>query len=283
MIAQNKLTVPGIIAKVFKWFFLIFFLMFMVLPLVWLIISAFKTNQEFNLKSPFSLPEVWQFVNFKNALTISNLPRMFLHSIIVAIATTALNLVVAAMSAFALSREKFRGNNLILTFLLSGVLIPIIALMVPIMKINNFLKLYDTLGALILTYTAINLPVSIFLIHGFMSTIPRELEESATIDGCTFLQRFTKIIFPLTKPGLVTAGTLVFIYCWNEFTYAMILTISEKARTIQLGIKYFQTEFFVDYTGMLAAIVITMLPTIIVYTFMHDRIISGMTAGAVKG
>ncbi len=283
MNTTKKLGPVDILAKFFKWFFLIFFLLFMILPLVWILISSFKTNLEFNIKSPFALPEVWQFSNYRNAFSISNLPRMFLHSIIVAIVTTALNLVVAAMSAFALSREKFRGNNLILTFLLSGVLIPIIALMVPIMKINNFLHLYDTLGALILTYTAINLPTSIFLVHGFMSTIPKELEESATIDGCSFLQRFTKIIFPLTKPGLVTAGTLVFIYCWNEFTYAMILTISEKARTIQLGIKYFQTEFSIDYTGMLAAIVITMLPTIIVYTFMHDKIISGMTAGAVKG
>ncbi|MBQ2049500.1 MAG: carbohydrate ABC transporter permease [Spirochaetales bacterium] len=283
MTANTKLGPVDIIAKIFKWFFLILFLLFMILPLVWILISSFKTNQEFNLKSPFSLPAVWQFSNYANALSVSNLPRMFLHSIIVAIVTTALNLVVASMSAFALSREKFRGNNLILTFLLSGVLIPIIALMVPIMKINNFLHLYDTLGALILTYTAINLPTSIFLVHGFMSTIPKELEESATIDGCSFLQRFTKIIFPLTKPGLMTAGTLVFIYCWNEFTYAMILTISEKARTIQLGIKYFQTEFSIDYTGMLAAIVITMIPTIVVYTFMHDKIISGMTAGAVKG
>ncbi len=280
---KSKLTVTDIVAKFFKWFFLIFFVLFMVLPLIWILISSFKTNQEFNLNSPFSFPEVWQFVNYRNALSISNLPRMFLHSIIVAVATTAINLVVSAMAAFALSREKFKGNGLILTLLLSGVLIPIIALMVPIMKINNTLHLYDTLGALIITYTAINLPTSIFLVHGFMTTIPKELEESATIDGCNFLQRFTRIIFPLTKPGLATAGTLVFIYCWNEFTYAMILTISEKARTIQLGIKYFQTEFSVDYTGMLAAIVITMVPTIIVYIFMHDKIISGMTAGAVKG
>ncbi len=280
---HSKLRPVDIIAKFFKWFFIIFFVLFMLLPLIWIIISSFKTNLEFEAYSALSLPKKWQFSNYLNALKLSNLPRMFVNSIIVAIFTTVINLVVSAMAAFALSRENFKGNGLILGLLLSGVLIPIIALMVPILKINTFLHLNDTLGALILTYSAINLPISIFLVHGFMSALPKELEESAVIDGCSFPQRFTRIIFPLTKPGLVTAGTLVFIYCWNEFTYAMILTVTEKARTIQLGIKYFQTQFVVDYTSMLAAIVITMIPMIVVYIFMHDKIISGMTAGAVKG
>ena len=116
-----------------------------------------------------------------------------------------------------------------------------------------------------------------------MSTIPKELEEAAVIDGCTFSQRFTKVVFPLSQAGLATAGVLMFIYCWNEFTYAMLLTNSERARTLQLGIRYFKSQFVVDYTSMLAAIVITMIPTILVYIFMHDQIIGGMTNGAVKG
>lgn len=280
---NSKIRPIDVVAKIFKWFFIVFFLVFMLFPLVWIIISSFKSNLEFETQSPLNLPKVWHFDNYVKAVSISNLPKMFLNSVIVAVVTTALNLLVSSMAAFALSREKFRYRNAILTALLSGVLIPIIALMVPILKINTFLGITDTIWSLILTYTAINLPVSIFLIHGFMSTIPKELEESAVIDGCTFTQRFTRIVFPISKPGLVTAGTLVFIYCWNEFTYAMILTISETCRTIQLGIRYFQTQFVIDYTGMLAAIVITMIPTVFVYIFLHEKIISGMTAGAVKG
>ena len=279
----SKLRLVDILIKFCKWFFIIFFLLFMLLPLIWMVFSSFKSNLEFETQSPLALPEIWHFDNYVKAVSMSNLPRMFLNSIIVAVVTTGLNLLISSMAAFSLSREKFRGNNIILTALLSGVLIPIIALMVPILKVNTFLGLYDTIWALILTYTAINLPTSIFLIHGFMATIPKELEESAVIDGCTFFQRFTKIVFPLSKPGLVTAGTLIFIYCWNEFTYAMVLTISETCRTIQLGIRFFQTQFVIDYTGMLAAIVVTMIPTVIVYIFLHDKIISGMTAGAVKG
>lgn len=269
-------------ARTGKWIYLIFFLILTILPLIWLIISSFKTNYEFETQ-PFALPVVWQIQNYIKAFQMANLGRLFLNSVIVAICTTAFNTLVASMAAFAISRENFRFKNGLLTIILSGVLIPIIALMVPYFKIVSGLGLYDTLPGLIITYSAINIPISVFLIHGFMSTIPKELEEAAIIDGCSFTQRYTRIVLPLSIPGLVTSGTFVFIYCWNEFTYAMLLTSSEASRTLQLGIRFFRSQFVTDYTSMLAAIVITMVPTIFVYIFMHNRIISGMTSGAVKG
>ncbi len=278
----KKLTAVDYIAKIGKWFYILLFLFMTVIPIIWLIISSFKTNFEFETQ-PFSLPAVWQIQNYVNATQMAGLPRLFLNSVIVAVCTTAVNIFVSSMGAFAISREKFRFNELILNVLMAGVLIPIIALMVPYFKIVSTLHVYDSLLGLIITYAAINIPISVYLIHGFMGSIPIELEEAAVIDGCSFAQRFTKIIFPLTKPGLVTAGTFIFIYCWNEFTYAMLLTSSEASRTLQLGIRFFRSQFVTDYTSMLAAIVITMIPTILVYVFLHDRIISGMTSGAVKG
>lgn len=283
MTGKNKKKILiDIIAKIAKWAFIVFFVIMTVLPLVWLVITSFKSNLEYETQ-PLGLPKVWQFSNYTKALSISGLPRLFLNSVIVAVLTTALNLIVASMGGFALAREKFFGREAILSLLLAGVLIPIIAFMVPYFSIATKLKLYDSLLILIIVYSAINIPVSLFLIYGFMSDLPKELEEAAVIDGCSFFQRFSKVIFPLTKPGLVTAGTLVFIYCWNEFTYAMLLTSSVDARTLQLGIRFFKGQFVVDYTSMLAAIVLTMLPTVVVYIFLHDKIISGMTAGAVKG
>ncbi len=273
----------GFLGTFFKWFYLIFFLCITLLPLVWLFITSFKTNLEFETASAFSLPKSWQVVNYVKAISMSGLPRLFLNSIIVAVIATALNLIVSSMGAYAIAREKFKFNGLLLSVIMSGVLIPIIALMVPYFRLIKNLFLIDNLGGLILVYAAINLPISVYLIHGFMSTIPKELEEAAVIDGCSFPQRFTKVVFPLSQAGLATAGVLMFIYCWNEFTYAMLLTNSERARTLQLGIRYFKSQFVVDYTSMLAAIVITMLPTILVYVFMHDQIIGGMTNGAVKG
>jgi raffinose/stachyose/melibiose transport system permease protein len=279
---KTKLKFSDIIAKLFKWFFIIFFLIMTVAPIIWLIISSFKTNLEYQMK-PFSLPENWQYNNYIKAIGMASLPSLFMNSIIVAVGTTVINLLITSMASFVIAREKFKLNNTILAILLAGVMIPIIALMVPYYKISIGFHLYDTLKGLILTYTALNIPISIFLIHGFMQSLPKELEEAGVIDGCSFEQRFFKIVLPLTKPGLVTAGTLLFIFCWNEFTYAMLLTSSEASRTLQLGIRFFKSQFVVDYTSMLAAIVITMLPTIFVYIFLHDKIISGMTSGAVKG
>jgi raffinose/stachyose/melibiose transport system permease protein len=178
---------------------------------------------------------------------------------------------------------RFGLNGPILSVILAGVLIPIIALMVPYFQLVSRLGLYDRLIALILTYAAINLPVSVFLIHGFMAGIPRELEEAAVIDGCSFAQRFSRIIFPLSRLGVVTAGTFVFLYAWNEFIYALLLTSSVRARTLQLGIRFFRSQFVTDYTSMYAALVVSMVPSILVYVLFHEKIIRGLTSGALKG
>jgi raffinose/stachyose/melibiose transport system permease protein len=165
----------------------------------------------------------------------------------------------------------------------AGVLVPIVSFMVPYYALITALGIYDTLFALIITYAAINIPISTFLVSSFMTTIPRELEDSAAIDGGSFVQRFWKIIMPLSRAGLVTAGTFGFIYAWNEFIYALLLTSSQSARTVQLAIRFFTSQFRTDYAGLFAAIILTMVPTVLVYVFLHDRIISGLTAGAVKG
>jgi len=206
-----------------------------------------------------------------------------MNSVIVAAGAVLLNLLVASLAGFALSREDFKGRDVILTVVTAGVLIPIISFMVPYFMLITRAGLYDKLLSLVLVYAAINLPVSVSLITSFMKAIPKELEEAAIIDGCSFNQRFTKVIFPLARSGLATAGTFCFIYAWNEFIMAMLFTSSVSSRTIQLGIRYFTSQFITDYTGMFAAIVLSMVPSVLVYVFLHNKIISGLTAGAVKG
>ena len=215
-----------IAAKTGKWIVLSLFLAFSFLPLLWLLVSSFKTDLEL-LTKPFSLPVVWQFQNYINAFQLADLHLLFVHSITVSFLSTGLNILVASMAAFVLSRFRFRLKNVILVIILAGVLIPIIALMVPYFKLIKSLGLYDKLLALIVTYAAINLPISVFLLHGFMGGIPKELEEAGIIDGCSFWQRYSRIVFPLSKLGVVTAGTFVFLYSWNEFIYALLLTSSE--------------------------------------------------------
>jgi len=265
-----------------KWIFLAAMLLAALLPLGWLLISSLRTNLELQI-SPLGWPQKAQWGNYLKAISMGNLPRLFLNSILVAVFAVVLNIGVTSLAAFVLSREQFRGRDILHTILTAGVLIPIIAFMVPYFTLITRLKFYYTLLALILVYASVNIPVSIFLITAFMKSIPRELEEAAIIDGCGFGTRFLRIIFPLSQSGLATAGTFCFIYSWNEFIQAMLLTSSLKARTIQLGIKFFTSQFITDYSSMYAAVIITIVPGIAAYIFFHDKIIGGLTAGSVKG
>ena len=281
-IAGSRLTFGAASGRTLKWLVLGFFLVFTFVPLLWLVLSSFKTNLELTTR-PFALPEVWQFQNYVTAFQIAGLFGLFRNSIIISFASTAITLIVTSMAAFVFARERFPFSQVLLSLILAGVLIPIIGLMAPYFRLINALGLYDTRLALILTYTGINLPISTYLMHGYMRSIPGELEEAAVIDGATFLQRFTKVVFPLSKSGLVTAGTFVFLFGWNEFIYALLLTSRQQVRTVQFGIRHFVHQFFTDYTAMFAAIVVTIVPSIIVYIVFHERIVKGLTSGALKG
>ena len=269
--------------NIFKWIILVFFLFVALYPLIWLLLASFKSSNLELQQNPFGFPDQWMFINYYNAMVKAKLPSLFINSIIVALFAVTVNLIVASMTSFVISRENFKGKNIVFTIIIAGILLPIIAFMVPYFSIIQKLKIYDSLLALIVVYSAINIPISVFLLTSFMESIPVELEEAATIDGANFVQRFTKVIIPLSQTGLATAGTFCFIYAWNEFIMALLLTSSESSRTLQLGIRFFTSQFVTDYTAMYAAIVITIIPSIIIYFIFHNRIISGLTAGAVKG
>lgn len=281
-IMQDKPTTYALVAHILKWVLLLLLLALAVLPLIWLLISSLRTNLELQT-SPFGWPEKLQWVNYSKALSMASLPRLLFNSILVASSTVILNSLVTSMGAFILAREQFRARDVLYTILTAGVLVPVISFMVPYFSLITRSGLYNTLLALILVYTAVNIPVSIFLVTAFMKSIPKELEEAAVIDGCNFFKRFSTIILPLSRSGIVTAATFCFIYSWNEFVMAMLLTSSIESRTIQLGIKFFSSQFITDYSSMYAAVIITIIPSIAGYAFLHDKIIGGLTAGGVKG
>ena len=184
---SDKLRPVRLTAQVAKWLVLILYLVIAIFPLVWLGVSSFKTNLEIEI-SPFLLPEVWQLKNFRNALNTTGLLQYFLNSVIVAAGATSLNLFITSLGSFVLARKSFPIQKAIFTLITAGVLIPIIAFMVPYFSTIHRLGLYDSLPALILTYSAINIPISIFIIRNFMVLIPRELDDSASIDGCGYWQ-----------------------------------------------------------------------------------------------
>ena len=271
-----------IILNILKWLFLLVLLAIALLPFLWVIISSLRTNFELQV-SPFGLPKALQWNNYLNALQMADLPRLLINSLLVATFTVVLNSFITSMTSFVLSREYFKGRDVLYTLFTAGILIPVISFMVPYFTLITRVKLYNTLAALVIVYTAVNIPVSIFLQTNFMKGLPKEIEEAAIIDGCGFYKRFFSIIFPMSRSGIVTAGTFCFTYAWNEFTMAMLLTSSVNSRTVQLGIKFFTSQFITDYGSMYAAIVVAIIPSIVIYALLHDQIIGGVTAGSVKG
>jgi len=266
----------------FKWIIIIIFVIYAVFPFLWLVLTSLKTNAEL-LDNPFSLPNKFQFKNYKEAVSSAGLGQLILNSLIISSIATFINIIFSSMFAYSISRHNFFGGNFLFLMVVSGILVPLNALIIPYFAIINYLNLYDTRIGLILVYCAVGLPVSIYILTEFFKSIPKEIEEAAVVDGCNFLQRYTKIMLPLSVPGLMTAGTFQFILCWNEFIYAMLLTSSKNIRTIQFGISYFTNEFFSDYVSMFAAIVISIIPSIAVFILFQERVITGLTAGAVKG
>ena len=266
----------------FKWIIIISFVLYAIFPFLWLILASLKTNAEL-LDDPFKLPEVFQFKNYTEAIEAAGLIQLIINSLVISSSATFLNVLVSSMCAFAIARHTFWGNNVLFLMIASGILIPLNALIIPYYAINNYLHLYDTRTGLILVYCAVGLPVSTFILTEFFKSIPKEIEEASTLDGCNFVSRYFRIMLPLALPGLATAGTFQFILCWNEFIYAMLLTSSTEIRTIQFGISYFTNQFFSDYVGMFAALVVSIIPSITVFILFQERVITGLTAGSVKG
>ena len=280
---RPKLHGKELILAILRWILILFFAAYTLFPLIWLVVSSLKTNFEFLAGSPFALPARPQWVNYTNALTVAGLGRMLFNSVFVGLSATVVNIIVASMGAYCISRFRFKGREKIFTLFTAGILVPLNALMVPYFVIITKLGLINTYGGMILLYTAIGIPMSTFLIRGLMDSIPMELEAAAYIDGCGFYARFFHIILPLSRTGIVTAATFEFLTCWNEFVFANLLVSSEKLRTIQVGIRYFTNQFSTDYVSMYAAIVISIVPSIIGYILFQEQIIAGMTSGAVKG
>jgi len=271
-----------IVSLIGKWALILFFAFYTLFPLLWLLITSLKTNAEY-FENPFSLPAVWQFSNYLNAFQQANLGQMIFNSITVAIVSTFANVMIAAMAAYAISRFVFKGKEIIFALISAGIMVPLNAMMVPYFTIFSKLNLLDSLNSLRILYTAIGLPISIFIVRGFLDDFPVEIEEAAYIDGCGFFGRFFKIILPLIKTGLVTAATFQFITCWNEFVYANLLTSSPTTKTIQIGIRFFTNQFTTDFVSMYAAIIIAIVPSIAGYILFQEKVMSGLTSGAVKG
>ncbi|WP_405473154.1 carbohydrate ABC transporter permease [Paenarthrobacter ilicis] len=265
------------------WVFVVAVMAFSLIPFYWLVNTSFKKGASLSQGELFpSQPTL------ENYLVVFQNPEFLLalrNSVIIAVVTTTVALVFASFAAYALARLKMRRKAMILTLILSVTTFPAIAIAAPMFSIWREIGLYDTLLGLIIPKLTFALPLAIYTLTSFFKEIPRELEESAYMDGATPFVAFRKVILPLAVPGLATTAILVFISVWNEFLLAVTLTTSPEARPVPVAIAFFSgtSEFDQPLGTISAASVIITVPLVILVLVCQKRIVSGMTAGAVKG
>lgn len=264
-----------------SYFYMILCVLIALFPIIWVIMSSFKTNREI-FTSGLSLPESFSFSGYQQALEISPIPKFFVNSLIVTILSTVLCVFVISLAAYVFARVNFRGKNLLFTILSLSLVIPMTSLILPVYQVISKLGLYDTYAGLILVYAALSLPMSLLVLRRSFESIPKGLEEAAYVDGASFVRTYFQIMLPCAKSGLASAAVLAFLNGWNEFTFALVLTSSESVRTLPLSLSYFTSQFTFNYTAMFAAITIAVIPSILIFALFQENIITSLTAGSMK-
>ena len=253
-----------------------------ILPMVWIFYSSFKTQAEFT-QSSTALPQALNLKNYISVFTQTKLGMYMLNSARNTILSVLIIIVFSFLAGYVLSRYRFRGRSLIYNYFIMGMLIPVHALLVPMYVQLRQSGLTNHWYTLLFPYVAFGLPISIMLIESYIASIPKELEEAAAIDGCGFFRCLFQIVFPLAMPILSTVAIIQFFAVWNEFSFSLILVNSDTLRTVPVGLTMFKSAYTVDYPRLMAGIMTTTLPVMILYFVFSKRIIEGMVAGAVKG
>jgi multiple sugar transport system permease protein len=253
------------------------------IPVLWLVSLSFKDPS--TLTDGSFYPHKWTTANYRGIFDQPLFTHALINSIGIAIISTILGVALGAMAAYAIARLDFPGKRLLVASALLIAMFPAISLVNPMFNLWRTLGIFDTWIGLIIPYMTFSLPLSIYTLSAFFREIPWELERAAALDGATPLQAFRRVIVPLAAPGVFTTAILVFLYCWNDFVFAISLTSTNNARTVPAAIAFFTgASQFQQPTGSIAAaaVVIT-IPVIVVVMLFQRRIVAGLTAGAVKG
>src|SRR5258708_603828 len=245
----------------------------------WIVMTALKTQRELAAGPSSLLPGHITWSNFSTILTQPVFTRALLNSVIVALSTTILTVIIASLAGYGLARTNIRGKQLIQGFLLVGGFFPVIAMVGPMFISYRSLHLLDNLAGLVISYFIYTLPLATWFLTGFFSQIPRELEEAAIVDGATRLQALRRVIVPVAVPGIFTVAILGFIFCWNDFLLALSFITSPSKYTAPLAIVNLGQSQYQTFYNLIDAVVIAItLPIVLIMLFAHRRIISGLTA-----
>lgn len=250
-------------------------------PMIWMVLSSFKSNSAI-FSSPFALPETLDFSLWARAWDVGNIGQYGLNSAIVTAASVALILFIGSAAAFAFSRYQFRGRTLLMGIIALGLLLPLQSYFIAQSNIFTRLELTDTRWALIIPYTAMGLPLAIYLLKVYIDALPEELFDAARVDGAGDVRIFWTIALPLLRPGLATVAVFSALAAWNEFLLALLYIQDDELKTIPTGLLAFSSRYHTDYGLLFSALSIVTLPMIVIYIVFNRQIVEGITAGSLK-
>jgi len=271
------------VLKFFKYVLIYLLLIVFLMPFYLMVINSFKSTQEF-VSNPFSLPDAKKigFNNFISAFEKMNFLKAIGNSTVITVISIFLILLTSSMAAYFLVRHKWKINKIIFAILVASMIVPFQAIMIPLVSIYGKLNLMNSKWILMFMYMGFGQAFAIFIFHGFIKNIPLEMEESGLIDGCSKVQSFFQIVFPLLRPVLVTVLILDVLWIWNDYLLPSLVLLSPAERTLPLSTYSFFNTYSVDYAPLMAGIVLTIIPVVIVYLFSQKQIIHGVVQGAIK-
>ena len=259
------------------------FLVVMVFPVYWMVATAFKPGRDILRLTPKFVPSPATLVNFRDAIQRAYFLDDVRNSVVIVVGTVTIALAVAFLAAVALARLDFRGKLTLIVLFVGVQMVPLNALIIPIYLLLDAANQTDTLAGVIVTYLAFVLPFVVWTLRGFVANVPVELEEAAMIDGCTRAGAFWRILFPLVAPGLVATAVFAFVQAWNEFIIAYVLLRSPQNQTLMVWLASFTTERGTDWGSLMAGATMTSIPVVVFFLIVQRRIVTNLTAGAVKG
>jgi raffinose/stachyose/melibiose transport system permease protein len=279
---KSKLRKPGtpvVVGLIFV--FLLLYFIAIAYPLFWMVINSFKNTADI-FNDSWGLPKEWLFSNYATAWE-QGVSSYFVNSVIITVGTCLMTVLISALCAFGLTRFQIKGGKFLLLFVSAGLMFSPQSSLIPLYELIQQMGIFDTHWALILTFTAYRIPLTVLLIRSFFLSIPKELEESAYLDGATSLDVFGRIFLPMSKPILFTGVILTAYYAWNEFLFSLIFIQTEEVKPITSGLLVFKDALNTNWGVLMAGLVISALPLIVVFMLMQKYFVRGLAEGSVKG
>jgi raffinose/stachyose/melibiose transport system permease protein len=280
---MKNISIPHSIGRALLYIFLIIWAVLCLFPIYWLFTFSLKNNTEIFGGNIIGLPQVYRWGNYSNALLNGKVGIYLLNSIIVTALTILFTVLASTMATFAMQRMRWKLSKVAMSTLLVGMMIPIHAALLPVFVVMRNLKLINTIWSLIIPYAGFAIPMGIMIISGILDGIPRELDESACIDGCSIYRLFFSIILPLLRPAIATCAIFTFLQSWNELMMAVTFISKDAAKTLTVGIQSMAGQYLTEWGPIGAALMVATIPTLLLYFLLSSQVQKSLVAGAVKG